>query len=629
MFLTVALVVGILVGGAAEERARASRREREARLLGHLSSRFVSGEVPDRVLDDFVRVLLEPFGLVSAEVHVELDGMQLRARAVRSELTPGGPDSVVPLVVGPVSFGTLRVERPAGRRPLGPHEQLLLEAASKQAAAALDRARLDARARLAQLDAETNQLRAAMFSSVTHDFRTPLASIKAGVTSLLDPSVEHDPTQERELLTTILEETDRLNRLVGNILDLARIRAGALIPARNEAGLDEIAEVVVARLVPRLHDVRIVLDIDDDVPPVAVDEMQLDQVMTNLLENAARHSPPGGEVRLAVSPSNDHVVRAGDRPGAGCPRRRTRAHLRGLLPGRFDPGFPRHRPRTCDRERDRQGARRSHLGRGRGRRRRQLRVRDPRLRAGSRGRVRSRRDPGGSGGARMTLVLVVDDEPQIRRALRTSLEAHGYEVATVGTGEEGVVGAAEQAPDLVLLDLGLPDIDGTEVIRRVRGFSDVPVIVLSVRESQTDKVAALDAGADDYVTKPFGMEELLARARAAMRRKQSDEPSAPVLRFGRLEVDLPRRLVTLDGEQVRLTPTEYGLLEALVTNPGKLLTHQWLLRKVWGQGYGTETTYLRTYVRALRKKLGDDAQAPALIVTEPGVGYRWVAEVAG
>jgi two-component system KDP operon response regulator KdpE len=226
----------------------------------------------------------------------------------------------------------------------------------------------------------------------------------------------------------------------------------------------------------------------------------------------------------------------------------------------------------------------------------------------------------------VSVVLVIDDEPQIRRALRTSLEAHGYEVATVGTGEEGVVGVAERAPDLVLLDLGLPDIDGTEVIRRVRAFSDVPVIVLSVREDQTDKVAALDAGADDYVTKPFGMEELLARGRAAMRRTQPEEPAVPVQRYGALQVDLARRLVMLDEEQVHLTPTEYGLLEALVANPGKLLTHQWLLRKVWGQGYGTETTYLRTYVRALRKKLGDDAQAPALIVTEPGVGYRWVGE---
>ncbi|HEX6398938.1 MAG TPA: response regulator transcription factor, partial [Actinomycetota bacterium] len=134
--------------------------------------------------------------------------------------------------------------------------------------------------------------------------------------------------------------------------------------------------------------------------------------------------------------------------------------------------------------------------------------------------------------------------------------------------------------------------------------------------------------ADDYVTKPFAMEELLARARAAMRRAQPGEPPAPSMRFDGLEVDLGRRLVTLQGDQLRLTPTEYQLLEAFVTNPGKLLTHQWLLRRVWGQGYGTETTYLRTYVRALRKKLGDDAQAPQLIVTEPGVGYRWIAEAA-
>ena len=222
-------------------------------------------------------------------------------------------------------------------------------------------------------------------------------------------------------------------------------------------------------------------------------------------------------------------------------------------------------------------------------------------------------------------VLVVDDEPQIRRALRTSLEAHGHQVTAVATGEEGVVGAADEQPDLVLLDLGLPDMDGTEVIRRIRGFSDVPVIVLSVREGQGDKVAALDAGADDYVTKPFGMEELLARTRAARRRAGPAEPAAPNLRYGRLEVDLARRLVTLGGEALHLTPTEYSLLEALVTNPGKLLTHPWLLRRVWGPGYAEESHYLRVYVRALRNKLGDAAAAPRLILTEPGVGYRWIA----
>ena len=303
--------------------------------------------------------------------------MQLDARAEQPGRTPGGPDTVVPLVVGPVSFGTLRVERPADRRPLSPHDQQLLEALSKQAAAAIDRARLDARARLAQLDAETNQLRAAMFSSVTHDFRTPLASIKAGVTSLLDDTVQHDPGQERELLTTILEETDRLNRLVGNILDLARIRAGALIPARHEAGLDEIAEAVVARLAPRLDPIQVQLDIDDDVPSVAVDEMQLDQVITNLLENAARHSPARGVIRVSVSSDDDRVVGSGVGSRPGHRRGRARAHLRGLLPGCLDARFPGHGPRPRDRERDRGRARRPHLRRGRPGGRRLLRLRDP------------------------------------------------------------------------------------------------------------------------------------------------------------------------------------------------------------------------------------------------------------
>jgi two-component system, OmpR family, KDP operon response regulator KdpE len=226
----------------------------------------------------------------------------------------------------------------------------------------------------------------------------------------------------------------------------------------------------------------------------------------------------------------------------------------------------------------------------------------------------------------MRPILVVDDEPQIRRAMRTSLDAHGYVVETASNGEEALTKAVEIAPELVFLDLGLPDLDGTEVIRRLRSFSDVPVIVLSVRDAQSDKVAALDAGADDYVTKPFGVEELLARMRAQLRRVHADEPEPAVRRIGDVEIDLARHLVRLDGSPVHLTRTEWGLLEAFVTNPGKLLTHGWLLRTVWGRGYGDESHYLRVYVRALRKKLGDEASSPRLILTEPGIGYRWVAE---
>lgn len=223
-------------------------------------------------------------------------------------------------------------------------------------------------------------------------------------------------------------------------------------------------------------------------------------------------------------------------------------------------------------------------------------------------------------------ILVVDDEPQIRRALRTSLHAHGHEVESVGTGAEGVEAVAGSPPDVVFLDLGLPDMDGVEVVRRIRSFSTVPVIVISVRESQADKVGALDAGADDFVTKPFGVDELLARLRAVIRRAAPETSTQPVRSFGDLTCDLEKRLVTRAGAPIHLTPTEYDLLEAMVTNPGKLLTHAWLLQRVWGAGYSEESHYLRVYVRQLRQKLGDDATAPRFIVTEPGVGYRWVAE---
>ena len=313
VFLAVAVVVGLMVGNAADERARASRREREARLLGYLSTKMLSGELPDRVLDEFVQVLLDPFGLASCRVDVTLDGTDVHARAEREGERPGGPTEIVPIVVGSVPLGSLIAERPAGRRPLTRDERALLEAATRQAAVALDRARLDARARLAQLDAETSQLRAAMFSSVTHDLRTPLASIKAGVTSLLDEGAVHDSAQQRDLLMTVLEETDRLNRLVGNILDLAKIRAGALIPRRSRAAIDEIAEAVVARVRQHGRGVAIELRFAATLPEAAVDPVQIDQVLSNLVENAVRHSPPDGTIRVHLTQAGRAVrVRVSD-----------------------------------------------------------------------------------------------------------------------------------------------------------------------------------------------------------------------------------------------------------------------------------------------------------------------------
>jgi two-component system KDP operon response regulator KdpE len=223
-------------------------------------------------------------------------------------------------------------------------------------------------------------------------------------------------------------------------------------------------------------------------------------------------------------------------------------------------------------------------------------------------------------------VLVVDDDSQMLKAVTNALAARGYQVLTAATGEGALSVAAEEEPDLLLLDLGLPGIEGHEVIERLRAWSELPVIVISVRDSQEEKVAALDAGADDFVTKPFGMKELLARMRAVRRRAAGEEELEPVLHFDGLEIDLLKKLVKLDQEPIHLTPTEYKLLECMATNPGKLLTHTWLLQKVWGRGYGTESNYLRLYVRQLRQKLGDLPSEPRWITTEPGLGYRWLQE---
>jgi len=225
------------------------------------------------------------------------------------------------------------------------------------------------------------------------------------------------------------------------------------------------------------------------------------------------------------------------------------------------------------------------------------------------------------------LVLVIEDEPQMLRFLRPALQGQGFRVAEATTGEEGIREASMRAPDLVLLDLGLPDIDGLEVTRRIREWTQVPILVISARGREDDKVAALDAGADDYITKPFGVRELLARLRVAMRRvARMGAAEASTLTVGDLEVDLEKRRVTVGGKVARLTPIEYRLLAELTRNAGKVLTHTHLLRQVWGPGYTRQSHYLRVYMAQLRRKLEADPARPRLLLTEPGVGYRLAEE---
>ena len=223
----------------------------------------------------------------------------------------------------------------------------------------------------------------------------------------------------------------------------------------------------------------------------------------------------------------------------------------------------------------------------------------------------------------MTRILIVDDEPQILRALAANLKARGYEVDLAGTGEAALTLAQRHRPDAVVLDLGLPGIDGLEVIRGLRGWTEVPIVVLSVREAEADKIAALDAGADDFVTKPFGMGELLARVRAALRRA-TPVGEAAVVTTDHFTVDLAAKRVR-DGnsDEVRLTPTEWAIVELLVRNPGKLVSQRQLLHEVWGPQYATETNYLRVYLAQIRRKLEPDPARPRYFLTEPRMGYRF------
>ena len=222
----------------------------------------------------------------------------------------------------------------------------------------------------------------------------------------------------------------------------------------------------------------------------------------------------------------------------------------------------------------------------------------------------------------MTRILIVDDEVQIRRALDINLRAHGYEIVLAATGEEALTEAAATVPDLVLLDLGLPGLDGLAVIRGLRGWTSMPIIVLSARDDDANKVAALDAGADDYVTKPFSINELLARLRATLRRHQP-APDEPVVNTADFDVDVVNRRVMRSGQPVHLTPTEWQIVERLVRHPGRLVTQRQLLQDVWGPQYESETNYLRVHLAAIRRKLEPSPAQPRYFITEPGIGYRF------
>ena len=492
----------------------------------------------------------------------------------------------------------------------GPIAPGLLAGFAAQAAAALDRERLRTQAAQAEALAEGNRMRTALLAAVSHDLRTPLASIKASVSSLRQTDVAWTESDKEALLATIEENADRLDALIGNLLDMSRLQTGSLQPFLRPITIDEVAPIALRGLDAPAS---LRLEVPDGLPLVLADPGLLERVLANLFSNALQHSPPDAAARPAGPADGRHRRARGHRPRPGRAGQAEDTDLRAVPAASTT----------------------SKAGVGLG-----LAVAKGFTEAMGGGIVAAD-TPGGGLTVRITLpvaasgrrvhagrriltrVLVVDDEPSILRALRINLAARNYQVSTASDGASGLAAMARERPDVMILDLGLPDMDGTEVIRGVRGWTSTPIIVLSVWGHESQKVAALDAGADDYVTKPFGMDELLARLRAAIRRA-SPAPDEPVVKTEDFTVDLAAKRVTrADGSDVRLTPTEWQLLEILVRNRGRLVTQRQLLQEVWGPAYETESNYLRVYIAQLRRKLEPEPSRPRYLLTEPGMGYRF------
>ena len=413
---------------------------------------------------------------------------------------------------------------------------------------------------------------------------------------------------------------------------MTRLGSGKLKPRTDWVDLRDIVGSAVERAAKLLRRRPVRVEIDPAMPLLRLDAMLMEQVIFNLIDNACKYSPPGTPVTVWTALRDGHAVIEVCDQGPGIPaedRERvfdmfyrveegdSRAAGTGSGPG----DLPGHRGSPW----------RPHLRPTRPERRRHLhrdppaggRADQPAGPAGRSGRmILANPERLGQRSAAMLKILVIDDEPQIRKFLRISLTATGYKVVEAETGAQGAEAAKTERPDLVILDLGLPDLDGQEVITLIREHSQVPIIVLSVRADETDKVEALDRGADDYVVKPFGIGELMARVRAASRQRSAAASDPDTLRIGSLTIDLTRRLAVRDGIEQRLSPKEHALLSLLTRNRDKILTHAQILREVWGPAHTHDTAYLRVYVNQLRQKLEADPGRPALIITEPGVGYR-------
>ena len=641
IFLAVAVLTGSLTGRVRDQRETVIRNAQVTQSLYDFSRKLSGASSADDVLWAAAAHLHATFGGRIVLLVAEGDELQIRAawppdaqldaaalgaaRWAQQKKEPAGWGTGTlprvayqfrPLVAARGPIAVCGFEPHSADEPISAEDERALTAILDQTAIALDRALLAREAVNAATMQENEKVRDALLDSLSHDLRTPLASIAGAATSLRALGDKMSPSERLELLSSIEEETARLARFVANLLDMSRIEAGGLKVNRDLVAIADVVQGAVERSRKAFPEQPVRVSLAPNLPFVRGDDKLLEQVLFNLLDNAHKYAGDTGATVHARQEGAEVVLSVTDEGPGVKPAELERIFEKFYRGGRADgrkagTGLGLS---ICRRLVEAMGG--TIVAQSPAVRRRGTRIRRaPSRRAGCASLAET-------GRMKEPRVLVVDDEPQIQRFLTVALSAAGYEVQTAETGAQALRLAATGAPDLIVLDLGLPDRDGKDVLRDIRQFSKTPVIVLSARDREAEKIEALDLGADDYVEKPFGIGELTARLRAALRHAAHEAQPVQRVEIDGVAMDFDKRLVTRDGAPIKLTPKEYDLLAVLFRNAGRVVTHRQILAAVWGPAHTEDTQYLRVFIGQLRAKIERDPTAPKIVKTEPGVGYR-------
>ena len=535
-----------------------------------------------------------------------------RRAGLGSDTLPSAPALYLPLGDERQRLGVLAVLPQNRRRVLLPEQLHLLETFASQIGLALERARLAEATEEARVATESERLRNTLLASISHDLRTPLSVMAAAASTLARSGAALDEPTRKSLANSIEDKAQEMTDLISNVLDLTRLESGQVVLRRDWETLDDLAADALRRLDERARAHQFVIDLSPDLPAVHVDAALIVQVFGNLFDNVVKYTPAGTRARVSAVADGPFVRVTVDDDGPGLPAGDPELLFEKFQRGTDEPATVGVGLGLAICRAIVQGARRRHQGSAPARRWRPL-------------RVHASGDGAGAMTDAMHQVLVVEDEPEIRRILRVLLESESYRVVEAETAARADVEARAHKPDLLIVDLGLPDGNGLDVIRGVRTWSPVPILVLSARTMEDQKIAALDAGADDYVTKPFSAPELLARMRAALRRNVRTQEQSPVLSLGAVTIDLARRVASGPQGEIHVTPLEYRVLECLTRQAGAIVTRDQLMREVWGPEHD-DTRNLRVCIKNLRQKLEPDARNPRYLLTETGIGYRFVPE---